>query len=214
MTSYAKQPVPQGAGLRRPPAEEHPGHEEHHIQISPEELAHSFVDDSPPADLSHYAIEDWATVALFWLMAGAVFLQFFTRYVLNDSLNWTEEIASYCLVALVFVGSAMCVRLSRHIQVDILYRFLPAGPGRLFSTLVDVTRTAFFIYLTHLMWRLSEVVGDEMMVTVQLSKGLLYYSVLAGCALMAVRSLQVTIVNWRRGYSVLEKPEAFDGTGV
>ncbi|KAA0594292.1 TRAP-type C4-dicarboxylate transport system permease small subunit [Azospirillum lipoferum] len=214
MTSYAKQPVPRGAGLQQPPAEQHHGQEEHHIQISPEELAHSFEDDSPPADLSHYAIEDWATVALFWLMAGAVFLQFFTRYVLNDSLNWTEEIASYCLVALVFVGSAMCVRLSRHIQVDILYRFLPDGPARLFSTLVDVIRTTFLMYLTHLMWRLSEVVGDEMMVTVQLSKGILYYSVLAGCALMAVRSLQVTIVNWRRGYSVLEKPEAFDGTGV
>lgn len=208
MTSYAKQPVPHGAGLQQPPAEEH------HIQISPEELAHSFVDDAPPADLSHYAIEDWATVALFWLMAGAVFLQFFTRYVLNDSLNWTEEIASYCLVALVFVGSAMCVRLSRHIQVDILYRFLPDGPARLLSTLVDMIRTAFFVYLAQLMWRLIEVVGDEPMVTIQLSKGILYYSVLGGCILMAVRSLQVTIVNWRRGYSVLEKPEAFDGTGV
>ena len=30
-------------------------------------------------------------------MAFAVFLQFFTRYVLNDSLAWTEEIATYCL---------------------------------------------------------------------------------------------------------------------
>ncbi|CAO3451933.1 TRAP transporter small permease [Azospirillum largimobile] len=208
MTSYVNQSVPHGAGLQQPPGEEH------HIQITPEELAHSFVDEAPPADLSHYAIEDWATVALFWLMAGAVFLQFFTRYVLNDSLNWTEEIASYCLVALVFVGSAMCVRLSRHIQVDILYRFLPDGPGRLLSTLVDVIRTAFFVYLTQLMWRLIEVVGDETMVTVQLSKGFLYYAVLAGCALMALRSLQVTVVNWRRGYSVLEKPEAFDGTGV
>lgn len=208
MTSYAKRSAPHGAGFHQPPAEEH------HIQITPEELAHSFVEDAPPADLSHYAVEDWATVVLFWLMAAAVFLQFFTRYILNDSLNWTEEIASYCLVALVFVGSAMCVRLSRHIQVDILYRLLPAGPARILSTLVDVIRTAFFAYLTHLMWRLIEVVGDEMMVTVELPKGILYYAVLAGCALMAVRSLQVTIVNWRRGYSVLEKPEAFDGTGV
>ncbi|MBK1840648.1 TRAP transporter small permease [Azospirillum sp. YIM B02556] len=208
MTSYAKGSVPPGAGVRQSHAEER------HIQITPEELAHSFVDDAPPADLSHYAVEDWVTVALFWLMAAAVFLQFFTRYVLNDSLNWTEEIASYCLVALVFVGSAMCVRLSRHIQVDILYRFLPAGPARLLSTLVDVLRTAFFVYLTQLMWRLIEIVGDETMVTVQLPKGILYYSVLGGCALMALRSLQVTVVNWRRGYSVLEKPESFDGTGV
>ena len=59
-----------------------------------------------------------------WTTAFAVFLQFM-RYVLNDSLAWTEEIATYCLVAVVFVGSAMCVRLGRHIQVDLIFRYLP-----------------------------------------------------------------------------------------
>jgi TRAP-type C4-dicarboxylate transport system permease small subunit len=67
-------------------------------------------------------------------MALCVFLQFFTRYVLNDSFAWTEEIATYCLVVIVFLGSSMCVRLSRHIQVDFLYRYLPPGGGALLST--------------------------------------------------------------------------------
>jgi len=39
-------------------------------------------------------------------MAGLVFLQFFTRYVLNDSFAWTEELAVYCLMPVVFIG--MC----------------------------------------------------------------------------------------------------------
>ena len=38
-------------------------------------------------------VEDWVTLAVFWLLAVCVFLQFFTRYVLNDRLAWTEEIA-------------------------------------------------------------------------------------------------------------------------
>ena len=38
-------------------------------------------------------------------MALCVFLQFFTRYVLNNSLAWTEEIAINCLVVVVFLGS-------------------------------------------------------------------------------------------------------------
>jgi hypothetical protein len=29
---------------------------------------------------------------------------------------------------------------------------------------------------------------------------------------MTVRSIQVAIENWRRGYSILERPGAFDGT--
>ncbi|WP_207460021.1 TRAP transporter small permease [Azospirillum sp. SYSU D00513] len=205
MTSYAKGGAPGGAGG---------GAGEVHKPLDAQELAHSFEEEAPPADLSPYAVEDWATAALFWFMAVVVFLQFFTRYALNDSLYWTEEIASYCLVALVFVGSAMCVRLSRHIQVDILFRFLPAGAARVLSTAVDLIRTAFFAYLTHLMWRFTEIVGEEAMVTIDLPKGLVYYTVVAGCALMFLRSLQVTVVNWRRGYSILERPEAFDGTGV
>ena len=28
---------------------------------------------------------------------------------------------------------------------------------------------------------------------------------------MFLRSLQVAYANWRRGYSILERPEAFDG---
>ena len=52
------------------------------------------IDDHAPVDLSgHNAPEDWLALALFWLMCAVVFLQFFTRYVLNDSFAWTEEIA-------------------------------------------------------------------------------------------------------------------------
>jgi hypothetical protein len=56
-----------------------------------------------------------------------VFYQFFTRYVLNDSASWTEEIARYLLIATVFVGAAIGVAKNNHIQVDLLYRYLPGG---------------------------------------------------------------------------------------
>ena len=45
---------------------------------------------------------------MFWAMTLAVFVQFFTRYVLNDSLAWTEEVAINFLVGVVFFGSIMC----------------------------------------------------------------------------------------------------------
>jgi hypothetical protein len=93
--------------------------------VSAEELAQTFEEsEHAPVDLSDYAFEDWLALGLFWGMTLAVFVQFFTRYVLNDSFAWTEEIATNLNVALVFVGAAMCVRMSRHIQVDFLYRYL------------------------------------------------------------------------------------------
>jgi TRAP-type C4-dicarboxylate transport system permease small subunit len=43
-----------------------------------------------------------------------------------------------------------------------------------------------------------------------LPKNLIYGCVFLGFVLMFVRSVQVSIQNWRRGYSILERPEAFD----
>ena len=35
--------------------------------------------------------------------------------------------------------------------------------------------------------------------------------ILGFLALMVVRSIQVTWINFRQGYSILERPEAYDG---
>jgi TRAP-type C4-dicarboxylate transport system permease small subunit len=185
-----------------------------HTPITAEELAHTFEEQAPEVDLKGYAIEDWVTFSIFWLMTLAVFLQFFTRYVLNDSFAWTEEIATYCLVAIVFLGSAMCVRLDRHIHVDILFRFLPAGVTRAVATAVDVVRTVFFAYAAWLVWRFMSLIEGETMTTINLPKNLVYGAVCAGFVLMFLRSVQVSIQNWRRGYSMLERPEHFDAAPI
>lgn len=186
---------------------------EHHTQITSEEIAHAFEEPEAPPDLSVYSVEDWVTLLVFWGMALCVFLQFFTRYVLNNSLAWTEEIAINCLVVVVFLGSVWCVRKSRHIQVDVLYHYLPHGVARLLSTLVDVIRIVFFAYASLLLWRYVAIVAHERMVTVDLPRSIVFYTVLVAWVLMLVRALQVAWANWRRGYSVLERPEAFDGLG-
>jgi len=184
-----------------------------HRQITGDEIAHTFEEEATPkVDLGVYSFEDWVALAIFWVMALAVFLQFFTRYVLNDSYAWTEEIATYCLIGVVFIGSSMCVRLSRHIQVDLIYRYLPQPVGRTLSTAIDLIRIAFFGYAIKLVWVYIQIIGDESMTTINLPKDYVYYAVLLGFVLMFARSVQVAVQNWRQGYSVLERPGAYDGS--
>lgn len=183
-----------------------------HTQVTPEEIAHTFDEAPAHVNLKIYSFEDWVTLALFWMMTACVFLQFFTRYVLNDSYAWTEEIAINCLIGVVFLGSVMCVRMSRHIQVDVLYHYLPPHVTRIMATLVDLIRIGFFAYGSWLMWRYMEVVEGEEMVTVQLPRNIVFYSVLVAFVLMLLRSIQVFVANMRRGYSVLERPEEFQNS--
>jgi TRAP-type C4-dicarboxylate transport system permease small subunit len=183
-----------------------------HRQITADEIAHTFEEEAAPkVDLGVYAFEDWVALAIFWVMALAVFLQFFTRYVLNDSYAWTEEIATYCLIGVVFIGSSMCVRLSRHIQVDLVYRYLPHVVARVLSTAIDLIRIAFFGYAIKLVWIYIRIIGDEQMTTIALPKDYVYYAVLAGFVLMFARSVQVAVQHLRQGYSILERPGAYDG---
>lgn len=183
--------------------------------VSVEEMAHAFEGEGAgDVDLSVYAVEDWVTLAVFWGMALCVFLQFFTRYALNNSLAWTEEIAANCLVVIVFLGSVMAVRMVRHIAVDLLYQFLPRSARRPLKLAVDVISTTFYFYMTWLMWRYVGIVGNERMVTVDLPRGIVFYTVLASFALMALRSLQNLVKDLRNPVTVREAAEDIGPTGL
>jgi len=183
-----------------------------HVEVAAEELVASFAEaDHHVVDLSGFSFEDWVCFGFFWVMSALVFLQFFSRYVLNDSFAWTEELAVYCLIPVVFIGAAMCVRRSRHIQVNILYRYLPAPAGRVLATLVDLASIVFFGYVAWLVARYALAVDNEPMTTINWNKSHVYWLAFAGFALMAGRAVQVSWINWCQGYSILERPEAFDG---
>jgi TRAP-type transport system small permease protein len=157
--------------------------------------------------LSAYGWEDWFALAVFWILAFVVFHQVFTRYVLNDAAGWTEEIARYLLIAVTFLGGAMAVRRGTHIQVDVLYRFLPPKAGRGLALFVDAVRIAFFGYAAWLTWLLIDRIGSQRMAVVELPIGLVFGAMLIGFALMFGRSLQAAWRDWRRGYGALERPE-------
>lgn len=158
-------------------------------------------------DLAVYRWEDWIAFALFWILAAIVFYQVFTRYVLDDPAGWTEEIARYFLVAVVFIGAAMSVRRNNHIQVDYFYRLMPRAMGRVVSTAVDVVRSAFLGYATWLCWLLIQRIGSSRMAIVDLPMGWVFGAMLFGFALMFWRSLEVARRHWQLGYSILERPE-------
>ena len=171
-----------------------------------DEEGHFHVEDAP-IDLSHYLFEDWLSLGFFWLLAACVFYQFFTRYVLNDSAAWTEEIARYLLICTVFIAISAAVRRTRHIHVDFLYRMIPAKAGRAMSTLVDVIRIVFFALAVGLTLQMMLRMGNLKMTIVDLPMNIIYGVCTFGFAAATVRSVQVAIENWRRGFSLLERPE-------
>jgi TRAP-type C4-dicarboxylate transport system permease small subunit len=159
-------------------------------------------------DLSGTPLEAWVALGFFWVLGATVFCQFFTRYVLNNSASWTEEIARYLLIAVVFTGATIGVAKNNHIQVDFFYKYMPNWLSKIMNTLVDILRIAFFAAATLLTGQMMEKLGSYKMTIIDLPMNLVYGVVMAGFAAMCLRAIWVMRIHLQRGYSVLQRPES------
>ena len=159
-------------------------------------------------DLSGTPIEAWVALGFFWVLGATVFYQFFTRYVLNNSASWTEEIARYFLIATVFTGATIGVAKNNHIQVDFFYKFMPAWLSKFMNTLVDIMRIGFFGAATFLTLQMMDKLGNYKMTIIDLPMNLVYGVVMVGFAAMCIRAIWVMKIHWQRGYTVLQRPES------
>lgn len=78
-----------------------------------------------------------------------VFSQVFSRYVLQFSLPWSEELARYLMVWLTFLGAALAVTKDAHPRVIAFVNLLPAKarkPVLLASFLVSGLFYALLVY--------------------------------------------------------------------
>jgi TRAP-type C4-dicarboxylate transport system permease small subunit len=78
-----------------------------------------------------------------------LFLQVFTRYVLNDPLSWTEEAARYIYVYVVFLGASAAISDRSHVGIDYFAKALPIRAQWIVSLLVNL---AILFVLAQLLW--------------------------------------------------------------
>jgi len=79
----------------------------------------------------------------------------FWRYVLNDSLSWTEEVARYLLIWLAAVGSLVAMHRRQHVAIDILPEMFKGGFGRILRLFIAVVIIATCAVLSYYGWALA-----------------------------------------------------------
>jgi TRAP-type transport system small permease protein len=174
-------------------------------QAGPTEHQRLIVAEDEEIIIQHH-FEDWLAFALFWLLAFIVFLQFFTRYILNDSLAWTEEIARYGLMALTFIGAAMVTRRNSHIAVVLLTELLPNGPARLLRAAIDLIMLVFLALLAYFSVLIVQRMQFQRMTVIDLPMSLVYGAVSVGCFLMLFRQIGRVWRNGRDGWRTTDLP--------
>ena len=135
-----------------------------------------------------------AVISCVLSIALIVSTSIFFRYVLNDSITWSEEIAKYLMVWMVFVGAPVAMIQSRHIAIEIFPNlFRPRIRALIFLivNLLIVMTMAFWTYrgFTYTVGGMSQVMSSFDKIPL----GVVFASIPFGSCIMMIISFQISL---------------------
>lgn len=83
-------------------------------------------------------IIDWAQIVFNIAIIGVVGLQIITRSLFNTPLKFPEEVSTFVMIAMVFVGISIVERYDSHLKVEFLQEYLPKGVQKWFRVISRV----------------------------------------------------------------------------
>ncbi|MGA0598660.1 TRAP transporter small permease [Enterovirga sp. CN4-39] len=89
------------------------------------------------------SVNRWLMILALAAMSVIVFLNVALRYLTDDSIVWSEEVARYLMVWLTFLGIGPVFRLGGHVGVDTLLQSVSAKSAILLRTLIFVLLVGF-----------------------------------------------------------------------
>jgi TRAP-type transport system small permease protein len=126
----------------------------------------------------------WALIALVGAMAVLVFANVVSRYLLNFSIIWVEELTRYMMVWVGFLGAGLVLRLGAHIAVEAFQDLLPATAAQVLRAAIVALLAATFAAMTWLGVRYVAFAWDQETPVLNWSTGVIYLAIPIGSALM------------------------------
>ena len=125
------------------------------------------------------AIEVWVSVFAMLLLILVVSIQVFCRYVLQDSLAWTEELARYLVIWSVLFGCSFAMRTDSHLELSILSNF---------SCIVCLAFSIIMVYagmesVINIHW------SEQLTPAMQLPAWIIWMAMPAGFGLMGIQAI-------------------------
>lgn len=142
-------------------------------------------------------IEKYLLFVLLAAMTIIVGMQVIARFILHDSLSWSEEIARYLLVWTTFIGASLGVKQGAHIGVEAFTLLLPKKARKVVNYIAVVLCVIFCVAVliessTILQ---KQIATNQISPAVQMPMWIPYLALPVGTVLMTFRFIQSVISN-------------------
>lgn len=144
-------------------------------------------------------LEEFFLVIFSVILVAVIALQVFMRHVLDSSLTWSEELARYCFIWLVYMGVSYGVKKQRHIKVDFLLSILKGRAKIALNIFANLLFLGFAITIIYYGSQITQNLFNfgQTSPALKLPMGLVYLATPIGMGLTSFRIIQQLISQFR-----------------
>ena len=134
-------------------------------------------------------------VILMSVMTVIIFIQVVARYVFHNSLTWSEELARYIFIWLIFLGISYGSHLRKHIKIDAALSLFPKKVRPYIQIVGDILFLILAVYLVYTGFNYSVYQAEmgKRSSAMGIPYQFVYSSVWVGFGLTAIRQVQAIV---------------------
>ncbi len=140
-------------------------------------------------------LEMYICIVLMSCLTIVLGIQVFMRYVMQASLSWSEELARYMFVWLVYIGISYGSKVMRHIKIDAGLYLFPKNWRRKVVIIGDIIFLLFALGVVYYSWGLvdRQMRIGQLSPAMQFPMWIVYAAPCVGFALTSIRQVQTII---------------------
>ena len=132
----------------------------------------------------------WVAAVGLVAMTAMIAAQVFWRYVLNDSLVWTEPASVMVMGWFIFLGAAVGIREGYHLSFDVVLHVLPDAAVRVLHTVSDLAVGGFGAAMAWYGTQLAAKTAGNALPSLGISGAFDFAPLVAGGVLVVLFSLE------------------------
>jgi TRAP-type C4-dicarboxylate transport system permease small subunit len=133
-------------------------------------------------------------IFIFLTLFALLFIQILSRLLLNAPLGWITELATYMLVASIWISAAIFTRMDAHIRIEFFYNkwsHVSVTLKRVIDLLIDVGSVFFLLVVVGSAVKLAIQNRDAISPALHIPFALLYSIIAVSATLMGYFLLEV-----------------------
>lgn len=134
-------------------------------------------------------------IILMSLMTIIIFIQVIMRYVMDNSLVWSEELARYLFIWLIYIGISYGAKIMKHIKIEAALGLFPKKFRPIVVLIGDSLFLGFSVFIAYTAFTVvqKQLVLGQTSPAMQMPMWIIYAAPMVGFTLTSIRQIQTIV---------------------